>query len=282
MTPQPSAVEQARMDAWSADGDDFLVGDYDLTGANFELPCAPASLNACMGADRCAYAGVPLAAKSPSPEPGECATPASRLSSTSTFVEENALSPDQYKRIYSSSVRKLQYSPGRHGISCIVHIRSIMAKANERHVVVTGGRALDARPPPCDVFADFYSYATEPAIVRQPRFSAAPCPATSPVAYECPKVPLPVSFQSVGCIQPLAVCQSAAPLSSLAEAEQLYNSDLLGSDAGDLVSLDPIGEQYTKPCFEALDALPVYRPMRRRKADRRAAVRFRFALVAAT
>ncbi|KAJ2079912.1 hypothetical protein H4R24_003441 [Coemansia sp. RSA 988] len=274
MTPQPSAVEQARMDAWSADGDDFLVKDYDLSGANFEMPCAPASLNAYMGADRCAYAGVPLTAKPPSPV--ECATPASRLSSTSTVVEENALSPDQYKRIYSSSARKLQGSPSRRGISCIVHIRSIMAKANERHVVVTGGRALGSRLLPCDALADFYAHAAEPVVVRQfspvaaPRSVALHCPATLPVDYELSGTPPSARPQSVGSMQQLVVRQPAAPS---ADAELLYNADLLGPDAGDLVSLDSV---------DALNVLPVYRPMRRRKSDRRAADRFRSASVAAT
>ncbi|KAJ2800301.1 hypothetical protein H4R20_004114 [Coemansia guatemalensis] len=289
MTPQPSAAEQARMDAWSADGDDFLVGDYDLSGANFELPRAPASLNAYLGADRCAYDGVPLTAKPPSPgPPAECATPASRLSSTSTVVEENALSPDQYKRIYSSSARKLQCPPGRRSISCIVHIRSIMAKANERHVVVTGGRALDTRLLPCDALADFYIHAAEPVVMRQPPHTAAPRsttlhrPATSPVAYELSDTLLPVRSRSVGCMQQLAVRQPASPPSPPTDAEPLYNADLLGTDAGDLVSLEPVGGLHKLPGSEALDVLPVYRPMRRRRAGRRAAVRLRSAFVTAT
>ncbi|KAJ2045675.1 hypothetical protein GGI08_006748 [Coemansia sp. S2] len=148
--PPPSATEQAKLDAWTADDDEFSANEYDLSGNYFEL--MPASKRAVLdevllaGSGRRKHSGA------------ECTTPESRLSSTSTVVDEGAaaLGPEQYKRIFVSSARKLQLQCGRRGMSCVVHIKTMMTKASEHYVIVSGGRNLDAYRISRQVLADLY------------------------------------------------------------------------------------------------------------------------------
>ncbi|KAJ2815954.1 hypothetical protein FBU31_006750, partial [Coemansia sp. 'formosensis'] len=139
--PPPSATEQAKMDAWTADDDEFSASEYDLSGTYFELK--PTSKQAAIDA---ATNALMAAAGRRKHSSAECTTPESRLSSTSTVVDEGAaaLGPEQYKRIFVSSARKLQLQCGRRGMSCVVHIKTMMTKASEHYVVVSGGRNLDA------------------------------------------------------------------------------------------------------------------------------------------
>ncbi|KAJ2655783.1 hypothetical protein IWW48_005355 [Coemansia sp. RSA 1200] len=125
--PPPSAAEQARMDAWAADDDDFATNEYDLTGVLFELPTA-SSLAAEL---------QPTARKSDDGAKG------SRLSSTSTVVDDSALSAEQSKRLYCASAHKLQWPANRRrGMAALLHIRNAMARANEHYIVASGGRRL--------------------------------------------------------------------------------------------------------------------------------------------
>ncbi|KAJ2413124.1 hypothetical protein GGI10_003261 [Coemansia sp. RSA 2530] len=145
--PPPSAAEQAKMDAWTADDDDFSATDYDLSGTYFELmPTAKRATVDVSGSGRRKLSSA------------ECTTPESRLSSTSTVVDEGVamLEPEQYKRIFVSSARKLQLQCGRRGMSCVVHIKTMMTKASEHYVVVSGGRSLDAYRISRQVLADLY------------------------------------------------------------------------------------------------------------------------------
>ncbi|KAJ2159242.1 hypothetical protein GGF46_003172 [Coemansia sp. RSA 552] len=231
LTPQPTATEQAKMDAWTADDDDFSAADYDLSGAHFELPLTPTSLLASPGADQTAYSGITRVRGQKLKQLGQCMTPGSRLSSTSTAVEENGLSPDQYKRIYISSARKLQWQgPGR-GMACVVHIRSIMAKANECYVVVSGGRRLEApHPPPRDVLTALYVHRQGDSVLQAP-----------------------VRTRSADCLNPHVL--PVMPARRLkgpgyaddGDSEAPYTADLLGQNAGDLVSLDPIDTPAASP-----------------------------------
>ncbi|KAJ2233177.1 hypothetical protein GGI13_008809, partial [Coemansia sp. RSA 455] len=61
-----------------------------------------------------------------------------------------------YKRIFVSSARKLQLQCGRRGMSCVVHIKTMMTKASEHYVIVSGGRNLDAYRISRQVLADLY------------------------------------------------------------------------------------------------------------------------------
>ncbi|KAJ2389716.1 hypothetical protein H4S02_002228 [Coemansia sp. RSA 2611] len=278
MAPQPTEAEQARMDAWAADDDEFSTSDYDLSGAYFELPLAPASLVSA-GTDHTAYGGIGKATGQALPAlapkqatASACTTPGSRLSSTSTVVEECTLSPEQYQRIYASSARKLQWPDRSRGMSSVVHIKSAMTRANECFVVVSGGRHLDACQMPPSVFA--------PA--HDPLGTAidGPYPARSR-SVDCmqqllrgarlgPPAAEPVRRRSLdsGCLE------RAAPLDKerLDQAASLYDAGLLGSQAGDLVSLSPIGAD--SALERTGSVLPQYRPFRRhrhRRVSRRSA-----------
>ncbi|KAJ1871010.1 hypothetical protein LPJ55_004212 [Coemansia sp. RSA 990] len=270
LTPQPTAAEQARMDAWTADDDEFSATDYDLSGVFFELPStAPASL-ALPGADISAYSGIGKLVK---PEPLEiksgnntCGTPGSRLSSTSTVVEECTLSPEQYRRIYNSSANKLHWPGKGRDMSCMLHIRNIMAKASECFVVVSGGRHLDTTKMARSVLAGLYD--SEPLPYRLLGAAAA-------------DGPYPERSRSVACLQqqqqqqrskqhsPPAMLptrkrsldDSQGSQAVAAERELLYDSELLGKDAGDLVD----------PAYAAGSGgdMQAYRRFRHRKAGRR-------------
>ncbi|KAJ2449638.1 hypothetical protein EV183_004780 [Coemansia sp. RSA 2336] len=272
LTPQPTAAEQARMDAWTADDDEFSATDYDLSGVFFELPpTAPASL-ALPGADASAYSGISKSAK---PEPPEiklggstCGTPGSRLSSTSTVVEECTLSPDQYRRIYNSSANKLHWPGKGRDMSCMLHIKNIMAKASECFVVVSGGRHLDTSKMARGVLAGLYDSELMPYRLLGAAAAAA-------------DGPYPERSRSVACLQQLLLQQrpkqhsASAKLparrrslddaqmvrAEAAERELLYDSELLGKNAGDLVD----------PAYAAGSGgdMQAYRRFRHRKAGRR-------------
>ncbi|KAJ1993372.1 hypothetical protein GGI25_001941 [Coemansia spiralis] len=163
--PPPSAIEQAKMDAWAADNDEFSAEEYDLSGVYFELP-SPEVLGAEAAAASRKYKAsldtgksilaTPVINTAQVDDQNVCVPKGSRLSSTSTVVEESALSPQQYKRVYVSSVRKLQWQSSGRGMACILHIKNTMTKANENYVVVSGGRNLDAYNVSRDKIAELY------------------------------------------------------------------------------------------------------------------------------
>ncbi|KAJ2500666.1 hypothetical protein GGH96_002522 [Coemansia sp. RSA 1972] len=280
LAPQPTQAEQARMDAWTADDDDFSADEYDLSGVYFELPSTPTQL--LPSAITAKSSGS--TAKQTSPAlPGKaeqnnaCATPGSRLSSTSTVVEECTLSPEQYQRMYRCSAHKMQW-PGRgRAMSSMIHVKSIMAKASECYVVVSGGRRLDVGPKPRDMFSGMYLHDS------------------APPAGDLLGGPYPVRSRSVTCMQQLlrrpqselpgavparrrsldgSLLDMAAPTVSsgydiLYNADLLYNVDLLGASSGDLVSLAP-----TCVTSDYNNTVPVYRPYRRRRAGRRTSGHF--------
>ncbi|KAJ2726901.1 hypothetical protein GGI07_000229 [Coemansia sp. Benny D115] len=156
-TAQPKSAEQRKMEAWAADDDDFSIYDYDLTGAYFELPkfaSAKPAMSLPVASSKAASqkaTAAASAAASGSPSTG------SRLSSTSTIVEDYTLNSEQCKHIYMLSMRKLQWQGGRLlGMRGVLHIKNAMAKASEHYVVVSGGRCLDAYQASRDMLADFY------------------------------------------------------------------------------------------------------------------------------
>ncbi|KAJ2850965.1 hypothetical protein IWW36_001489 [Coemansia brasiliensis] len=283
LTPQPTAAEQARMDAWTADDDEFSATDYDLSGAFFELPpTAPASL-AMPGTDLTAYSGIsktlkpaPLEIKSKqtsSSSGNTCGTPGSRLSSTSTVVEECTLSPEQYRRIYNSSAHKLQWPGKSRDMSCMVHIKNIMAKASECFVVVSGGRHLDPSKMARSVLAGLYDSEALPNRLLGAAVDG----------------PYPQRSRSVACLQQLlqrprqqnssvmlparrrSLDDSQMVQAMAAERELLYDSELLGANAGDLVD----------PAYAASSGgdMQAYRRFRHRKAGRRTSGYFQAASV---
>ncbi|KAJ2611028.1 hypothetical protein GGH99_005946 [Coemansia sp. RSA 1285] len=125
--PPPTAAEQARMDAWTEDDDDFATSEYDLTGVLFELPTA----------------SLLAAELRPTARKSDDGAKGSRLSSTSTVVDDSALSAEQSKRLYCASAHKLQWPANRRrGMAALLHIRNAMARANEHYIVASGGRRL--------------------------------------------------------------------------------------------------------------------------------------------
>ncbi|KAJ1792988.1 hypothetical protein LPJ67_001394 [Coemansia sp. RSA 1938] len=275
LTPQPTQAEQARMDAWTADDDDYSADEYDLSGVYFELPSTPTQL--LPSANTATSSGSTVKQTSPAlsdkaTQNNTCATPGSRLSSTSTVVDECTLSPEQYQRMYRCSAHKMQW-PGRgRAMSSMIHVKSIMAKASECYVVVSGGRRLDVGPKPRDVFSGMYLHDNAP-------------PAGNLLGG-----PYPVRSRSVACMQQLlqrpgvvpprrrsldgSLLDMAAPTVAsgydvLYNADLLYNVDLLGASSGDLVSLAPacVSGDYN-------NTVPVYRPYRRRRAGRRTSGHF--------
>ncbi|KAJ2003705.1 hypothetical protein GGI04_002868 [Coemansia thaxteri] len=102
--PPPSAAEQARLDAWAADGDEFSARDYDLTGLCFELAPPPPPV-----ADAGAGAGAALC-----------------------------------RRVFAASARKLQRPHACRGMASVVLIRATMVKASAHYAAASGGRRLDA------------------------------------------------------------------------------------------------------------------------------------------
>ncbi|KAJ2482535.1 hypothetical protein IWW56_001051 [Coemansia sp. RSA 2131] len=281
LAPQPTPAEQARMDAWTADDDDFSADEYDLSGVYFELPSTPSQL--LPNVNTATSSGTAAKLTSPAlPDKAEqnstCATPGSRLSSTSTVVEECTLSPEQYQWMYRCSAHKMQW-PGRgRGMSSMIHVKNIMAKASECYVVVSGGRRLDVGPKPRDMFSGMYLHDSAP-----------------PAGDLLGGGPYPVRSRSVACMQQLlrrpqpdlpgavpprrrslddsrlgmAVPTVASGYDILYNADLLYNVDLLGASTGDLVSLAPacVSGDYNS-------TVPVYRPYRRRRAGRRTSGHF--------
>ncbi|KAJ2352594.1 hypothetical protein GGF43_003717 [Coemansia sp. RSA 2618] len=282
LAPQPTLAEQARMDAWTADDDDFSVSEYDLSGVYFELPLMPTQM---------LPSASPTTKQAPSnmspkkTHDSACTTPGSRLSSTSTVVDECTLSPEQYQRIYRCSAHKLQL-PGRgRAMSSMVHVKNIMAKASDCYVVVSGGRHLDACQMPRDVFAGLYVH--DSAAPAGDLLGDGPYPARSRSA---------VCMQQLwGRSRPDQSSQAAAVparrrsldnscigrAAAASGCELLYSGDLLGPNSGDLVSLNPAG--MASGYDSASATVPTYRPYRRRRAGRRASGNFMsaFATVAA-
>ncbi|KAJ1772354.1 hypothetical protein LPJ74_001619 [Coemansia sp. RSA 1843] len=140
--PPLTAAEQKRMDAWAADDDEFSTDEYDLTGAYFELPAID----------------VLAAELRTTARKGDEGTKGSRLSSTSTVVDDGALSPELSKRLFVASARKLQW-PGnkRREMAALLHIRNTMARANEHYVVASGGRRLDGHSTARAMVAELHS-----------------------------------------------------------------------------------------------------------------------------
>ncbi|KAJ1722114.1 hypothetical protein LPJ53_003446 [Coemansia erecta] len=153
-------AEKRKMDAWTDDDDEFSAYEYDLSGAYFELPVIsskgvkfPASQEPSKTLPRTTL----RSSASPSRDAAESSSRGSRLSSTSTVCEENVLSADQCKRVYVSSMRKLQLqSRRRHGMRSVLHIKNAMTKANDSYAVVSGGCELDTYQLSCEMIAEFY------------------------------------------------------------------------------------------------------------------------------
>ncbi|KAJ2537794.1 hypothetical protein EV175_006615, partial [Coemansia sp. RSA 1933] len=189
--PPLTETEQKRMDAWAADDDDFSTDEYDLTGVYFELPAI----------NMLAAEPTPIAHKSNE------GTKGSRLSSTSTVVDDGALSPELSKRLFIASARKLQLSSsGRHGMVTLLHIRNAMVRANEQYVVASGGRRLAGPSTASVMVAELYA--------RDDRY------------YE--RAMLARAYSS-----------SCRSLGGPDAPALVPDRDLLGFGSGDLVSLDP-------------------------------------------
>ncbi|KAJ1728628.1 hypothetical protein LPJ61_003930, partial [Coemansia biformis] len=223
----PNETERARMDAWVEDDDEFSPGDYDLSGTYFELASASTCCAASAGVSDTAYGGIPWPENQASPtlrelrarEGGQCTTPKSRVSSTSTVVDDSALSPEQYRRIVMSSARKLQWQCRRREMSSIVHVRNIMAKASERYVETSGGRPLDAPLEPGRLVADICAYGgTAPAIAHQQRDGI--MPAAAAATQLAPVSPLQGDSAELAYAQPPSECADAdAATTTDADAE---------------------------------------------------------------
>ncbi|KAJ2848237.1 hypothetical protein GGI22_005774, partial [Coemansia erecta] len=186
--PPLTETEQKRMDAWAADNDEFSTDEYDLTGVYFELPAIDM------------LAAEPRTATHKSTEGAKC----SRLSSTSTVVDDGALSPELSKRLFVASARKLQWSGnGKRGMATLLHIRNAMARANEHYVVASGGRRLSGPSVARVMVAELYTRDDH-------------------------------CYESAA----LARAYSHSRYGELAAAALVSDCDLLGFGAGDLVSLD--------------------------------------------
>ncbi|KAJ1944495.1 hypothetical protein GGF37_002165 [Kickxella alabastrina] len=150
---QMKEIEQRKMDAWAADGDEFSAYEYDLSGAYFELPTMHITAASVSTQSKLSVAATARRSGT------ECGIPGSRLSSTSTFVDESVLSLEQCKRVYVSSMRKLRWQGSggrRQGIRGMLHIKNTMAKANEQYVMVSNGQCLDAYQVTRDMLSEFY------------------------------------------------------------------------------------------------------------------------------
>ncbi|KAJ1901904.1 hypothetical protein LPJ66_000413 [Kickxella alabastrina] len=150
---QMKDIEQRKMDAWAADGDEFSAYEYDLSGAYFELPTMHITAASVSTQSKLSVAAT--AGRSGT----ECGIPGSRLSSTSTFVDESVLSLEQCKRVYVSSMRKLRWQGSggrRQGIRGMLHIKNTMAKANKQYVMVSNGQCLDAYQVTRNMLSEFY------------------------------------------------------------------------------------------------------------------------------
>ncbi|KAJ2602354.1 hypothetical protein H4R99_002713 [Coemansia sp. RSA 1722] len=159
---QTKDTEKRKMDAWTEDDDEFSVDEYDLSGVYFELPTIDAkgvSFSKSGAARGQADAesvvnGCDVSSKGPA---ADCVGRGSRLSSTSTVVDECELSAEQYKRVYVSSMRKLQWHSGRrYRMNSVLLIKNAMLRANENYVVVSGGRKLDAHQLSREMLSGFY------------------------------------------------------------------------------------------------------------------------------
>ncbi|KAJ1800240.1 hypothetical protein LPJ59_001240 [Coemansia sp. RSA 2399] len=140
--PPLTETEQKRMDAWAADNDEFSTDEYDLTGVYFELPATDM------------LAAEPRTVTRKSNEGAK----SSRVSSTSTVVDDGALSPELSKRLFVASARKLQWSSsGKRGMATLLHIRNAMARANEHYVVASGGRRLSGPSAARVMVAELYA-----------------------------------------------------------------------------------------------------------------------------
>ncbi|KAJ2784332.1 hypothetical protein H4R18_001218 [Coemansia javaensis] len=287
LIPQPTAAERARMDAWAADGDEFLPDEYDLSGVHFELVCTPARFQVARGVSDTAYGGIPTPRSQASPAASrradgsgsKCTTPGSRVSSTptsaSTVVDDDALSAEQYRRVFVSSAHKLRWPCQGRDMSSIVHVRRIMAKANERYAAAAGRQLLDAGLEPYQLAAaDMCGYGdVELMLIGQLRGgimlpAEAPCRATPQHSDEAPhNAPVrvaaapgpengdleaaqyPARVRSIGCIQRLRhVTQTQTQDSQGQEqdaadaGEPVYGPGALWTGPGDLVSLDPAAQ----------------------------------------
>ncbi|KAJ2747782.1 hypothetical protein GGI20_000252 [Coemansia sp. BCRC 34301] len=275
--PPPSAAEQAKLDAWAADDDEFSASDYDLSGTYFEL--APVGKQAVLGEE-----ALLLGSGGRRKHMSECTTPESRLSSTSTVVDEgaaSALGPEQYKRIFVSSARKLQLQGGRRGMSCVVHIKTMMTKASEHYVVVSGGRSLDAYRISRDMLADLcLSAAAEdcakerlpPPVTEYPPTRRRSVGSSAQLAQRRPRRAVDTASSSVVEV-PLSSPPPLSPSAEIADAAlariatDADAAELAEYGMGDLVSLCPTVAAGSDG--EAQDyCRPTYRRYRRRRASK--------------
>ncbi|KAJ2397951.1 hypothetical protein GGI05_000368 [Coemansia sp. RSA 2603] len=191
-------AEKRKIAAWNDDDDEFSAYEYDLSGAYFELPvisskgvkfpaCNELSKNLATASTARSTLG---SSATRSTKTSEYNSRGSRLSSASTVCEENVLSADQCKRVYVSSMRKLQLqSRRRHGMRSVLHIKNAMTKANKNYAAVSGGCGLDAYQLSFEMIAEFYmlgggsSSRNELTTARRARSSSAfcsPSPASAP------------------------------------------------------------------------------------------------------
>ncbi|KAI8321792.1 hypothetical protein GQ54DRAFT_311505 [Martensiomyces pterosporus] len=318
LVAQPTATQQARMDAWAADDDDFSAYEYDVSGAFFDLPLLPkpssspkALAGGSVSQDRpsgvdtpaspsfCASAstasGSPSAAAKAS---DECSTPRSRLSSTSTVVEDGQYGAEQYRRIFVASARKLQWQSAQRGISGIMHIRNTMAKAGELYIVASGGKRLDSYQITVEALSDLYANGGDSPAIGQQRDGLF----TSPRRYIMSSLSRSRSSSSLpdsaaaGANEVYPAAKPRGEMSSMRDMLRrlkrdqapIADSELIGFGNGDLVSLSPVdsvgigaglsgssgrtgsavegsgGDSYT-----STRVLPTYRPHRRRRGNRR-------------
>ncbi|KAI7823991.1 hypothetical protein BX661DRAFT_199954 [Kickxella alabastrina] len=289
---QMKEIEQRKMDAWAADGDEFSAYEYDLSGAYFELPTMHITAASVSTQSKLSVAATARRSGT------ECGIPGSRLSSTSTFVDESVLSLEQCKRVYVSSMRKLRWQGSggrRQGIRGMLHIKNTMAKANEQYVMVSNGQCLDAYQVTRDMLSEFYilgSSSRDTYSTNDGSSSGYPARARSMASMRqhqhlMRKLRPAISVEVLGgpagadgfgssrivtapMSSPPDLTDGAAGIADKAVFQafggaHISDSELLGFGAGDLVSLAPavnaelyIGQQ-------------TYYPHRRRRAGRRSA-----------
>ncbi|KAJ1965202.1 hypothetical protein GGI12_000936 [Dipsacomyces acuminosporus] len=153
---QPTAIQQARMDEWAADDDEFSPYEYDVSGAYFDFPLLPTIDGSSRGA-------------ATTRDASKLAKPGPRLSDASTMVDSKQCSAEQCKRIFVSSVRKLQWHSARYGIAGIMHIRNTMAKANEAYTIVSGGKRLNSYQASIAALANLCANGSDPLVVEGQR-----------------------------------------------------------------------------------------------------------------
>ncbi|KAJ1949607.1 hypothetical protein FBU59_001068 [Linderina macrospora] len=268
--PPPSAHEQQKMDAWAADDDDVSNYEYDVSGAFFDMPSLPKVAGRDVG-DRYALAakvsGNRGSAKQQEQYPwhrrgrgrsSEGSSTASRLSSSSTVIESDELTAEQYKRIFVASARKLRWQKPRRGILGLMHIRNTMAHANAQFMECMGGERLDKYQQEIVSLNDMYT--NEVSVPSANRRNGLYTPRSAGAQWRVHNAVPPSRPRKMPASQDQRAGTSSESGAGV-DQSPIADSELLGFGSGDLVSLVPVrvGGQ-----------APMYRPRRRRGAARRA------------